>query len=316
MKRSIFALGLLVAIVISFGVSHADTAVGNGSGSATVPCPTPSTNITITGTTMPNCAFSSSGGGGGGASLMSVIQALPGIQDCYPMNETSGTTIVDNCGSVNGTYEGDGVDGFSLGFPMGIADGSKGADFWGGSGGYAYITGLPMSGSTGTWTIGGVVRVCDSLAQPTGNGAWLFGTLGADVTNDKNGIGVRLADANNLEGLYYQYGTGSVVAGDPLIWQFGINCSPILIIMEYDGTSTPGNRCKGVPCFTVWVNGLPLETVNATITASNAITTCVSTLGTGGLTDICSADAFSDIFVTNTYMSLSDIVNLQSAMGR
>ena len=62
----------------------------------------------------------------------------------WPMNETSGTAMLDALGSLNGTYTDDVSDGafFDPGEPMGIADGSVGVDIWNAR---AYVEGLPTT---------------------------------------------------------------------------------------------------------------------------------------------------------------------------
>jgi hypothetical protein len=202
---------------------------------------------------------------------------------------------------------------------MGLKDGSLGADFYGGTGvggGYGYITGLSLTGTTSKWTIAAVVRICDSGINGSGNGAYIFGSQGADTTNDKKGLGIRLANTGSYPvGLNVTYGSGSAVANAFAINQFGISCNTQVIVLEYDGTSNPSDPCQGVPCFTAWLNTIPLITENVTVSASNSISICTSTVGTGTLTDPCHGIAVAHLYVWSDYIPFSAIAALQLAAG-
>jgi len=221
------------------------------------PTPTPTPQPTPTPTPSPTTCTSA---------YDAVVLGTPGLADYYCMNETSGSTLHDSVGSHNGTIIGVPGDQYALGLPIGISDGSVGVDFWDS---YAYAGGL--GNSDPEWSITAIVRPCDAYASPT-HLVYLFGTYGADSANAHNGIGIMLAAVNSSSPLtlFVYWGNGTAASSAPLVGEYSITCAPIHFAINYSSLASSLCGATG-PCFTVWINGVPVNTTYATIPESSGV---------------------------------------------
>ena len=190
----------------------------------------------------PAASGGSGGSGGGSGSLAgytnfdpliiagTIGSSIPAPTNYYPMNETSGTTVVDAMGSANGTYHG------SVLFQQGqlIPDGKPCVGFLNGAGGYAIVHD-PTTSST-SFTLMVATRSMSPLVN-SGIMSSYDGTYpppGIDLYYDaSSNFGCWLSQ-NNYQGLAFP-GTGT----------------NLLVVTYNSSTSTEVVYCNGQPIKTV-----------------------------------------------------------------
>ena len=243
------------------------------------------------------------------------------VCDYYPVTETTGSVLHDDIGSLNGTFNPTltGYDNANIigGFPMGMASGERGADFWFSSNiGYAVVTGIPTPAPAVTPEITefAVVKNCDVNGADS-SAYWFFDTFGQSQ-DEFNGAGWRTFGdtAGGTVQLQYVYGDGSSVnhtASYIAVW--AQTCKSHVYMMVWNGPN-PG----GTSGISYLVDGIPNASINSggTVSASLMLNAEYSTgCGTGNICYGSNGVVICCVGIAHGALTFPEIQQLQAASG-
>lgn len=224
-----------------------------------------------------------------------------GATHYWPLNETSGSTMLDAVGTLNGTYTGVFPDTLYGCVPMGMKDGSCGINMYNG---YGTVTALPTSAP---YSVGVIVRACDNQASGT-HAVSLFGSFGQS-SDQYHGGGFSVygngSSASPLE-LFASYGSGSSsLVNDTMIPSFSLSCHSFLLVEEYQVSN-------GI---TFFINGIGLVgPTNSTLPVSASLAINTSYTG-GGFNQVGQGEVYCCMFYIPAYITGTQLESLLSAAG-